>query len=76
MNSANPDTGSLSIEDHPDYPDVLDEVERFAAMTKQQLVDYLYDDSGEGESKQELKTYSRAKLIVRAVDQQFGSTCH
>lgn len=69
-------TTEKGIEEHSDYCDLLDYVRRFSAMTKSQLVDLLYDLSGEGLTKAQLRSYPREELIVWAVDDAYGGTCH
>lgn len=62
------------IEDHPEFGTVLDEIEKFGNYKKPDLVAYLYDDSGEGETKQQLNLYSKGKLLAMVIDSIHGAT--
>lgn len=64
----------MHIEDHPDFGSVLDEIEKFGNYKKPDLVAYLYDDSGEGETKQALNLYSKGKLLAMVIDSIHGAT--
>lgn len=62
------------IEDHPDFGDVLDQIEKYGDWNKSQLIDALYDSSGDGETKKELNCYSRGKLLSLLIDELNGRT--
>ncbi len=64
-----------SIEDHPDYPNLLDEIEKYGNCNKAELIAMIYDESGEGETKQDLKKYSFGKLLVLLIDGIHGGGC-
>lgn len=61
--------------DHPDFPDVIDYIEKIGDYTKEMLIAIIYDESGEGLSKKELRSYSRGRLLALAVDSMFGGSC-
>lgn len=63
------------LEEHSDYPNILDLIEKYANLTKKQLVNMNYDGSGNGYTKKELQEMSRGELLVLAVDGHFGGTC-
>ncbi len=65
----------VAVQDHPDYPNIIDYIELIGEYTKTQLVDLLYDESGDGDSKTYLRSMSKAKLLALAVDAHFGVFC-
>lgn len=64
-----------NIEEHPKFPDVIDYIEKIGNYTKEDLIAILYEDSGEGETKKDLRSKSRGELLALAVDAMFGGTC-
>jgi len=65
----------VSVQDHPDFPEVIDAIEKYGDSTKDELVTMSYDDSGEGLSKTELRAMPKAKLLALLIDSLFGATC-
>lgn len=45
-------------------------------LTKKQLVEMLYDPSGEGETKKELNAYTKGDLIIKHLYDEFESDFH
>lgn len=70
------DEPQCSIDEHKDYCDLLDYVKKYADMTKKELVDMLYDESGDGETKAVLHSYSKGELVMRAVDDMYGGNSY
>ena len=66
-------SNSEPVEDHADWGDVLDSIEERGSQNKSALVAILYDESGEGRTKKELRACSRGYLLALAVDQDFGA---
>ena len=60
-----------SIEEHPDFEELLETIEWAGNRTKKELIAGLYDESGETYTKKELSVYSRGKLIALIVNQDF-----
>ena len=52
--------------------DAADCVQKFGDYTKEQLVAALYDESGEGETKKELRQLSRGYLLARVLIELHG----
>lgn len=69
------DHDAVPIEDHPEYGDVLDNIKKYGDWNKEELIDCLYDPSGEGESKKYWREcYSRGELLMLVVDRCHGGT--
>ena len=62
------------IEDHSEFGDVLDQIKEYGNWTKGQLVDSLYDESGERESKEYWRSLSRGELLMLVIDRLHGGT--
>lgn len=65
-----------NIEDHPNYPDIIDKIEEYGNHSKKILVELNYDESGENLSKQDLNKMSKGQLLAMLIDGFFGGTCH
>jgi len=64
------------IEEHSDYPDLLDMIEKYGDMKKEDLVRMNHDESGRGLTLAELRKMSRGTLMVMVIDSFYGGTCH
>jgi hypothetical protein len=60
------------IADHEEFGMLLESIEWAGARKKGELVNSLYDESGEGRTKKELKTFNKGRLIALHVNQEFG----
>lgn len=63
------------IQEHDDYPDIVQAIENYGNATKAQLVAMLWDESGAGMTKQQLREHSRGQLLAMHIDGLFGGTC-
>jgi len=69
------DPESIEIQNHPSYGDLIDMIEKYGTLTKEQLVRMAHDESGEGQTLQELRTLTRGKLLADIIDSIYGGTC-
>jgi len=64
------DMMSTAIQSHPEYPDVMNAIEKFAHYSKGMLIIAVHDESGESHTRTDLRRMSRGKLLAMLVDQQ------
>lgn len=64
------------LEDHPDYPNIIDEIEKYGNWSKEKLVTVLYDESGKGMTKKDLRLESKGTLLAWLIDELHGGKCH
>ena len=57
------------IQDHPEYPQIIEAIEKYADTGKVTLVLAAYDKSGESHTKTELIKMTRGKLLAIIIDQ-------
>lgn len=59
--------------DNKTFDLLLDSIEIYGNMNKSQLVNCCFDDFGEGETKAELRDYSKGHLLARIIESLYSN---